>query len=147
MRVLISGATGVIGRRVVPLLVAGGHQVTAIGRTAEKRNALEHQGASALAIDLFDRVAVKRAARGHDVVVNLATHMPASSTRMLLPGAWRENDRIRRDGSRILADAAIAGGATRFIQESFAPVYPDRGENWILDDDLHPDAVPRFRAR
>ena len=64
------------------------------------------------------------------MVVNLATHIPSSSTRMLLPGAWRENDRIRRVASANLADAAIAGGAERFIQESFAPAYPGRGERW-----------------
>src|SRR5262249_62311737 len=50
---------------------------------------------------------------------------------MFLPGAWAENDRIRRVASANLVDAAIAGGATRFIQESFAPAYPDRGEAWI----------------
>lgn len=42
---------------------------------------------------------------------------------MFLPGAWRENDRIRKDGSRILADAAIACGVPGFIQESFALMY------------------------
>jgi len=57
---------------------------------------------------------------GHDAVVNLATHMPPSTLRMLLPGAWRENDRIRRFASAILVDAAIAA-APRFVQESFGP--------------------------
>jgi nucleoside-diphosphate-sugar epimerase len=51
--------------------------------------------------------------------------------KMMLPWAWRENDRVRREGSAIVADAARAEGVSRMIQESFAPVYADRGEEWI----------------
>ena len=99
-------------------------------------------GARPARIDLFDREAVREAAAGHDAVVNLATHIPSSSTRMMLPWAWRENDRIRRVASANLADAALACGAERFIQESFAPVYPDRGGEWIEEDT--PLAPARF---
>ena len=51
--------------------------------------------------------------------------------RMLLPWSWRENDRIRREGSAILAEAAIAAGVERLVQESFAPVFEDGGDRWI----------------
>lgn len=88
--------------------------MTAIGRTPEKRARLEEAGADPVDLDLFDPPTVGLALAGHDVVVNLATHIPHSSARMLLPGAWRENDRIRRDASRILAEAAIARGVPRF---------------------------------
>jgi len=138
MKVFVTGATGVIGRRVVPLLVGAGHDVTAAARSVEKAATLRQAGARTVSLDLFDRDAVRRAVAGHDAIVNLATHMPASGTRMLLmPGAWRENDRVRREGSAILVDAAIAGGATRFIQESFAPIYPDSGDRWI-DEQVAP---------
>lgn len=131
MRIFVTGATGVIGHRVVPTLCAAGHQVTASGRNPERRAALERAGATVVSLDLFDRSAVHRAVAGHDVVINLATHMPASAMRMMLPGAFRENDRVRRDGSANLVDAALAGGATRFIQESFAPIYDDGGARWL----------------
>lgn len=131
MRIFVTGATGVVGRRAVPLLISRGHQVTAVGRNPGGRAALEKAGATTIGLDLFDADAVRRTVAGHDVVVNLATHMPPTSFRMLLPGAWRENDRVRREGSAILADAAAAGGVKRFVQESFAPIYEDAGDRWI----------------
>jgi hypothetical protein len=67
---------------------------------------------------------------GHDAIVNLATHIPGN-TQMFLPGAWRMTDRLRREVSAALVDAALAGGAARFVQESSLLVYPDRGDSWI----------------
>lgn len=131
MKIFLTGASGVIGRRVVPMLLKAGHQVTAMAHDADKRRALERLGAHGTQVTLFDRQGLARAITGHDTVINLATHMPASALRMLLPGAWTENDRIRRDGSANLVDAALAHGVQRFVQESFAPVYPGRAEAWI----------------
>jgi nucleoside-diphosphate-sugar epimerase len=132
MRIFLTGATGVIGRRVVPLLAAGGHDVTAVVRSPEKAPALMRSGArQTVSLDLFDESAVRRALSGHDVVINLATHVPHSMTRTFLPGAWRENDRLRHFASRILADAALELGVQRFVQESFAFAYGDHGANWI----------------
>ena len=130
MHIFLTGATGVVGRRLIPMLVERGHRVTAAVRAADRARVVEPLGARAAVVDLFDEAAVRRAIDGHDTVVNLATHIPAT-TRMLLPGAWRENSRIRRDGSRIVADAVLATGATRFLQESFALVYPDSGDRWV----------------
>jgi len=130
MRVFLTGATGVIGRRVIPDLVAAGHHVTAVGRTPTKRDLVARLGATPVEVDVFDDAALRHAVAGHDAVVNLATHIPPAS-RAFLPGAWRENDRIRRVAAAKLVDAAIAGGIARFVQESFAPIYPDRGADWI----------------
>jgi nucleoside-diphosphate-sugar epimerase len=133
-RVFVTGATGVIGRRLVPMLLAAGHRVTAAARSPGQRAALQAAGAASVEVDLFDADSVRAALTDHDVVVNLATHMPPSGVRMFLPGAWRQNDRVRRLGSANLVNAAIAAGARRFIQESFAPAYPDRGEDWIGEE-------------
>ena len=147
MKILVTGASGVIGRRVVPLLIAAHHEVTAVARTPEKRAQLARAGAVAIELDLFDPAATRRAFEGQDVVVNLATHMPSSSVAMLLPGAWRENDRIRRIGAATLVDAAISVGVGRFIQESFAPVYPDGGDGWIDETcPIHPARYNRTVA-
>jgi nucleoside-diphosphate-sugar epimerase len=131
MRVFLSGASGVIGRRVVPLLVRAGHEVTAAARSPAQREVLQQSGARPVSVELFDRRQLTAAVAGNEAVVNLATHLPHSMARMLVPGGWRENDRIRRVGSANLVDAALSVGVDRFIQESFAPIYVDRGDDWI----------------
>jgi Nucleoside-diphosphate-sugar epimerases len=132
MRIFVSGATGVLGRRVVPSLVAAGHRVTAVGRSAEKRALLERWGAPAVDTDLVDAAALREAVAGHDTIVNLATAVPHPVWRGMLPGAWREMDRVRRRISANLADAALAGAdVTRMIPESFAPIYAGAGDRWI----------------
>jgi 2-alkyl-3-oxoalkanoate reductase len=142
MRIFIAGATGVIGRRVVPLLVQLGHEVTAVGRSTEKRTRLELAGAHAVDVDLFDATAVRRALTGHDIVINLATAVPAT-WRAFLPRAWRGMDRVRRHVSANLADAAMAEGTVgRMIQESFAPIYPDSASEWI--DERSPVRPARY---
>jgi nucleoside-diphosphate-sugar epimerase len=128
MRVFVTGGTGVIGRRVLPLLLAEGHSVTV---------ALRGQGSglpdtvATIRVGLFDPDGLRRALAGHDAVINLATHIPSASWKMLLTPYWRENDRIRTTGVRNLTDAARLNGISRFVQESFAPIYPDCGEAWV----------------
>ncbi len=141
MKIFVTGATGVVGRRAVPLLVQAGHEVTAVARTPEKAAAMERAGALPARVDLFDADGVRRAVAGHEAVINLATHIPRSTVRMLLPWSWHENDRIRREASAILVDAALAAGVSRFVQESFAPMYPDCGGEWV------DEAVPPHPAR
>jgi nucleoside-diphosphate-sugar epimerase len=130
MRVFVAGATGVVGRRLIPLLVDSGAEVTAVARTDEKAAQLRHQGAQPKRVDLFDPPAVQDAVAGHDAVINVATRIP-SGMKMFMPGAFNENIRIRTEASQNLASAAMAARSRVFIQESFAPVYPDRGAEWI----------------
>ncbi|CAN5919653.1 NAD(P)-dependent oxidoreductase [soil metagenome] len=133
MRIFVAGATGVLGRRVVPALVERGHQVTAVARGAQKATALRAQGASPVTVDLFDPVSVTTAVDGSETVINLATSIPPTS-RMLRSSAWRANDRLRTDASRHLVGAALHTGAGRYIQEALGFVYPDGGSAWIGED-------------
>ena len=130
MKVFIAGATGVVGRRLVPMLLDAGSEVTAVARSREKAAQLKKQGATPAMVDLFDPAAVEEAVAGHNTVINLATHIP-SGMKIFLPGAFDENSRIRREVSQNLASGAIAARSQRFIQESFAPAYPDCGDEWI----------------
>ncbi|MDW6026353.1 NAD(P)-dependent oxidoreductase [Mesorhizobium sp. BAC0120] len=131
MKVFVSGATGVVGRRAIPLLLAQGHSVTAIVRKMPDSAAVVHGGLTFVNVDLFDPDALRRAVAGHDVVINLATHMPSAAWKMVFRSSWRLNDRIRTEGAANIAAAAREGGAARLIQESFAPTYPDSGDRWI----------------
>lgn len=131
MRILFSGGTGVIGRRAVPLLLARGHAVTVAVRDAAARERVTKTGASGALVDLFDPATLRAALADHDVLVNMATHIPSSTWRMMLRSSWRENDRIRSTGVRNLVEAALACEVPRILQESFALTYPDRGDAWI----------------
>lgn len=133
MRCFIAGATGVLGRRVVPRLTADGLRVTGVARSAEKAAALRARGATPIQVDLFDPQAVRGAVDGSEVVMNLATAVPPTS-RMLRRSAWRETDRLRSVASRNLVDAALATGAGRYVQEALGFVYPDSGAMWIGED-------------
>ena len=130
MRVFVAGATGVAGRRAVARLLAAGHEVTGLARSAEKAAELAALGARAAEVSLFDREPLAAAVAGNDAVVNLATHIPPPA-QMARPSAWNENERIRRDGSANLVDAAIAAGATVYVQESIAFLYGEHGDDWI----------------
>jgi nucleoside-diphosphate-sugar epimerase len=143
MRIFVTGATGVIGRRAVPLLLQH-HSVTAGIRDDSARIRFAALGARSAVVNLFEPASLRRAIEGHDTVINLATHIPSPMWKALFRHNWEENDRIRSTGVRNLVDAALATGVTRFIQESFAPVYPDRGDAWIDETTrLEPTAYNR----
>jgi nucleoside-diphosphate-sugar epimerase len=112
MRLLITGGTGVLGRALRPLAEAAGHEI-AMPRREE--------------LDLFHASAVADAMRNVDGVVHLATRI-RSLDQISDPDAWRQNDRLRADASKILVDAAIAAGAGVYVQPTVTFVYPQDGE-------------------
>jgi nucleoside-diphosphate-sugar epimerase len=111
MRLLVTGGTGVLGRALRPLAEAAGHEFT-MPRREE--------------LDLFDPSAVADAVRDVDGVLHLATRI-RSLDQLSDRDAWRENDRLRAEASRILVDAAIAAGATVYVQPTVAFLYPPDG--------------------
>lgn len=131
--IVIAGSTGVIGRRAVRELLAAGHRVSGVTRSARGREQLESLGASAVEADVFDAVSLRQAFDGADAVVNLLTHIP-SPDRMGDPSAWQENDRLRTEASAAIARAAAAAGVRRLVQESIAFVYADGGDKWLDED-------------
>jgi UDP-glucose 4-epimerase len=132
-KIVITGATGVIGRRAVHELLAAGHRVTGVTRSARGRDRLESLGARAVEADVFDEASLRRAFDGTDAVVNLLTHVP-SADRMADPSSWEENDRVRTEASAAIARAAQAARVQRLVQESIAFVYADGGDAWLDED-------------
>ena len=130
MRVVVTGATGVIGTSAVRALVAAGHQVVGLARTQHKADALRDLGAEPARARLFDHDALASVFDGSDVVCNLATHIPVGYA-ALVPGAWRENDRLRTAGVGAVVAAARDAGVRRIVQESVSFLYADNGDDWI----------------
>lgn len=143
MKIVVTGATGVLGRRVLPLLADAGHGVTAVARG--KADAVRAAGAIPTEVDLFDPAAVTRMVDGHDAVVDLATRIPSVSD-MARRSAWRDNDRLRRDASAIMADAILATGATRHVRESYFGVFADGGDGPVTEDSPVDPAWPARTA-
>lgn len=120
MRVFLAGATGVIGVRLVPLLVAAGHDVTGMTRSPDKAEGLRRLGADAVVCDVFDAdgLSAAVAAARPELVLHQLTDLPDDRAR--LPQAQALNARIRREGTRNLIEAGTAAGATRFVAQSIA---------------------------
>lgn len=133
MRILHTGATGVVGRRAVPLLVAAGHEVSATFRAEEDRHWAESVGAVPLRLDLFDAAAVASSVEGMDTIIHFATAIPPLR-KMKKRSAWETNDRLRSAATKNLVDAALRHGTTRFIQESVTFLYASLGDQWISED-------------
>jgi nucleoside-diphosphate-sugar epimerase len=131
--IVITGSTGVIGRRALREVLAAGHSVAGVTRSAGGRERLEGLGARAVEADVFDEASLLRAFDGADVVINVLTHVP-SADRMADPSAWAENDRLRTDASAAIARAAQAARVQRLVQESIAFVYADGGDAWLDED-------------
>jgi nucleoside-diphosphate-sugar epimerase len=126
MRVFLAGATGVIGRRLVPMLIADDHQVTGMTRSPGKLEQLRATGAEPVLADALDAAAVRSAvAEAHpDVVIHQLTALPARIDPRRIERDFELNDRLRGEGTRILLDAAQAAGATpRIIAQSIAFSY------------------------
>jgi nucleoside-diphosphate-sugar epimerase len=130
MKVLFTGATGVVGRVAVPLLIEAGHDVSGLSRTDQGRDWLRKAGARAVEIDLLDEEAVSAAVKGKDVVIHFATSIP-SLVMMVKDGEWAANDALRDSATGLLVEAARANGVGRFIQESITFFYADGGSEWL----------------
>lgn len=125
MKVFIAGATGAIGRQLVPMLLAAGHEVTGATRSSERAGALEAQGARAAVLDALDAQAVEAAVATAEpeVVIHQLTALPQRIDPRKIERDFELNDRLRGEGTRILVDAARAAGARRIIAQSIAFSY------------------------
>ncbi|AFU01406.1 NAD-dependent epimerase/dehydratase family protein [Nocardia brasiliensis] len=120
MRIFLAGATGVIGTRLVPLLIAAGHEVAGMTRSAGKSEQVRAAGAEPVICDVYDADALTAAVRdfGPDLVLHQLTDLPDDAA--LLPESGAANSRIRTEGTRNLIAAAQAAGAKRFVAQSIA---------------------------
>jgi len=131
MNIFVTGATGVLGKALVPKLVEAGYTVSAMSRTSENDERLRRAGAEPVRVDIFDVEVLKQALVGHEAIYHLATKIPPTS-QIGRSSAWLENDRLRRDGARNLVEAALAVGTVQtIIYPSFNFLYPSSGDTWL----------------
>jgi nucleoside-diphosphate-sugar epimerase len=147
MKVLVSGASGAIGRFLIPQLVEAGHQVVGMTRRQDKADALHELGARGVVVDALDREAVRRVVldASPDAVIDQLTSLPREYD-LRNPRLYDANDEIRAKGTPALHDAARKAGTRRFVMQSIAFLYAPEGD-WVKTEDARPwlDAPMPFR--
>jgi uncharacterized protein YbjT (DUF2867 family) len=128
VRIFLAGATGVIGARLLPLLVAAGHDVTGTTRSLERTGLIERAGASPAVVDVYDVDALTTAVVGFrpDLVMHQLTDLPDDPA--AIPERAAANARIRTEGTANLLAAARAAGGARVVAQSIAWTPPGRGD-------------------
>ncbi len=148
MRVAVAGATGVLGRALIPQLLAAGHNVLGLVRDEQRARELFPGASSGLEFaeaDLLERGLESRLPgllAGCDAVIQAATAIPSDPS---TPGAWDRNTQIRIRGTGRLQRAALQANVGTFLLQSVVMAYPDAGEQW-LDESTHIDSSPARRA-
>ncbi len=128
MRIFLAGASGVIGARLLPLLVAAGHEVAGMTRSPGKLDGLKALGAEPVLCDVYDADALRAAVVRFrpDAVMHQLTDLPDDAAE--IPELGARNDRMRTEGTRNLLAAAAAAGSERILAQSIAWEQPgDRG--------------------
>lgn len=122
MRVFVAGATGVIGQRLVPRLVAVGHQVVATTRSPAKADSLRALGAEPAVVDGLDAMAVGEAVgrAGPEVVIHQMTQLAGITSLRRFDRVFEVTNRLRTQGTDHLLAAATAAGERRFIAQGYA---------------------------
>jgi nucleoside-diphosphate-sugar epimerase len=137
-RVLLAGATGAVGQRLIPLLLQGGATVFGTTRSPARADALRSQGVEPVVVDVFDAPALTRAtvAAGPEVVIHQLTDLALIHDPSRREEALTRNARLRTTGTANLAAAAREAGARRMIAQSIAWVYAPGPEPHAEDDPL-----------
>lgn len=144
VRVFVAGGTGVIGRRLVPQLVARGHRVTATTTAPHKLELLERLGADGVVMDGLDAASVGEAvaAAGPDAIVHQMSALSAVRAGKLdfkHPDRWgAATNRLRTEGTDHLLAAAEATGVSNVVAQSVTIWYGHGGGGWVTEDEPLP---------
>jgi nucleoside-diphosphate-sugar epimerase len=136
MRVFVAGASGAIGRPLIPKLVAAGHDVTGTTRSEANAEAVRAAGARAAVVDVFDSDALRAAMveASPEVVVHELTALPDRMD-FRKKDLYAATNRVRTEGTRNLLDGARAAGARRFVSQSIAFAYRNEGSRVKTEED------------
>jgi nucleoside-diphosphate-sugar epimerase len=146
VRIFLAGASGAIGRRLTPLLLAAGHEIAGSTRQAETARQLNTAGIRAVVVDVFDAAALRDAVVNArpEIVIHQLTDLPrVVEDEAQLAASYPRNARIRTEGTRNLIVAAQAASAWRFIVQSVAFGYAPGAEPHSETDPLNVSEGPR----
>lgn len=137
-RLFLAGASGVIGRHLIPLLLRDGWIVTGTTRSVEKAKQLAVVGIEPVVVDVFDAAALAAAVGRSQpgVVVHQLTDLPPGLDPARMGEARARNARLRDEGTRHLIAAALAAGATRLVAQSVAFLYAPGATPYKEEDPL-----------
>jgi len=119
--------------------------VRGLARSANNDALLRQLGAEPVAVDLADAAGLRAALDGCNAVLHLATKIPPSSSARK-GASWLENDRLRREGTNALVDAALAAGVATLLYPSVTFLYPESGERWLVAGESTTDPTPNLRS-
>jgi nucleoside-diphosphate-sugar epimerase len=145
MKIFLAGASGAIGRRLTPLLLAEGHQVTGMTRNPQTARALEAAGLIAVVVDVYHANALRRVVMNArpEIVIHQLTDLPHAFDEAELAASLPRNARIRVEGTRNLIAAAQAASVRRIIVQSIAFGYASGVEPYAESDPLNLADGPR----
>lgn len=126
-RVLLAGASGAIGQRLAPLLVANGWRVVGTTRSPQKVARLREMGVEAAVLDVFDAAGLGELMAGlrPEIVIHQLTDLPDALEESKMADALVRTARLRDEGTRNLVEAAVRVGVRRFIAQSIAFIYAE----------------------
>ncbi len=136
MKVFLAGGSGVIGRCLIPQLVAAGHQVAATTRSATKTPIIESLGAIPVVVDALDAPELIKAITDFrpEAVMNQLTDLPQRYNPRKLGPFYERTNRLRVEATRTLLAAATEAGAQRFVYQSIAFMYAAAGPAVLPED-------------
>ncbi|HYL73982.1 MAG TPA: NAD(P)-dependent oxidoreductase, partial [Bryobacteraceae bacterium] len=144
MKIFVAGATGAIGRRLVPMLVSAGHTVTGATRSPEKTAAMRETGATPIILDALNEKQVLEAVQqaGPEVVIHELTAIPARLNMRRFNEDFALTNRLRIEGTDHLLAAARAVGCRRFIAQSYAGWPYESTGGWVKTEESPLRSVP-----
>jgi nucleoside-diphosphate-sugar epimerase len=142
MKIFLAGATGAIGRRLVPLLLNARHYVIGTTRSTNKADGLRAAGVDPVVVDVFDAQALSAAVLEAypDIIVHQLTDLPPGLDPSQMAEGTQRNARMRSQGTQNLVAAALGAGVHRLIAQSIAWMYAPGKEPHSEDDPLDIDA-------
>jgi len=149
MKVFVAGATGVLGRQLVPQLVAKGHEVVGMTRSTSKRDLVHSLGARPVVADALDPDAVAEAVASAEpeVIVHQLTALSGEFDMRHIDRFFETTNRLRTEGTDHLLAAGRAVGARRFVAQSFAGWPAARTGGPVKDEDAAFDPDPPEKLR